>query len=165
MASKCPLSRLWWWWQRDMDESMLVVVVCMGILWYWGEKRRRRDKCWCSDEVRLVFGLKENLDFLGKMMMIIWVCVCLFHKKISGFGWKENVMMKILGIGFLDVNFFNVWWNFLGKMLNAQEFCVLEFLWYGFMFLSSCVFTFKSETFFFYFFILFLCFNNFFSNW
>ena len=56
-----------------------------------------------------MFGLKENLDFLGKMLMIFWVCVCLFHKKISSFGWKENVVMKILGIGFLDVNFFNVW--------------------------------------------------------
>ena len=49
------------------------------------------------------------------------MCVCLFHKKIFGFGCKENVVMKILGIGFLDVNFFNVWFerNFLGKMLNA----------------------------------------------
>ena len=28
------------------------------------------------------------------------VCVCLFHKKILSFGWKENVVMKILGIGF-----------------------------------------------------------------
>ena len=32
------------------------------------------------------------------------MCVCLFHKKIFGFGWKENVVMKILGIDFLDVN-------------------------------------------------------------
>ena len=70
-----------------------------------------------------MFGLKENLDFLGKMLMIVqgkfmrlvgfvvivsrigWVlrarvCVCLFHKKILSFGWKENVVMKILGIGF-----------------------------------------------------------------
>ena len=28
------------------------------------------------------------------------VCVCLFHKKILSFGWKEMVVMKILGIGF-----------------------------------------------------------------
>ena len=74
-----------------------------------------------------MFGLKENLDFLGKMLMIVQrkfmrlvgfvvivsrigcVYVCLFHKKIFGFGWKEIVVMKILGIGFLDVNFFNVW--------------------------------------------------------
>ena len=74
-----------------------------------------------------MFGLKENLDFLGKMLMIVqgkfmrlvgfvvivsrigWVCVCLFRKKIYDFGWKENVVMKILCIGFLDVNFFNVW--------------------------------------------------------
>ena len=71
-----------------------------------------------------MFGLKENLDFLGKTLMIVqgkfmrlvgfvvivsrigwvYVCVCLFHKKIFGFGWKENVVMKILGIDFLDVN-------------------------------------------------------------
>ena len=39
--------------------------------------------------------------------------------------------MKILGIGFLYVNFFSVWFerNFLGKTLNAQIF---------FVFLSSC---------------------------
>ena len=59
-----------------------------------------------------MYSLKENLDFLGKMMMIVqekfmslvgfvvivsrigWVCVrVLFYKKIYGFGWKENVMM------------------------------------------------------------------------
>ena len=60
-----------------------------------------------------MFGLKENLDFLGKMLMIVqgkfmrlvgFVCVCLFHKKNFGFGWNENVVMKILGIDFLDVN-------------------------------------------------------------
>ena len=62
-----------------------------------------------------MFSLKENLDFLGKMLMIVqeksmslvvfvvivsqigWVCVCvLFYKKIYGFGWKENVMMHRL---------------------------------------------------------------------
>ena len=32
------------------------------------------------------------------------MCVCLFHEKIFDFGWKENVVMKILGIDFLDVN-------------------------------------------------------------
>ena len=58
-----------------------------------------------------MFSLKENLDFLGKMLMIVqekfmslvefivilsrigWVCVrILFYKKIYGFGWKENIM-------------------------------------------------------------------------
>ena len=53
-----------------------------------------------------MFSLKENLDFLGKMLMIVqekfmslvgfvvivsqigWVCVrVLFYKKIYGFGW------------------------------------------------------------------------------
>ena len=62
-----------------------------------------------------MFILKENLDFLGKMLMIVqekfmslvgfvvivsqigWVYVCvLFYKKIYGFGWKENVMMHWL---------------------------------------------------------------------
>ena len=83
-----------------------------------------------------MFSLKENLDFLGKMLMIVqekfmslvgfvvivsrigWVCVrVLFYKKNYGFGWKENVMMHQL----FDVNFFSVWFerNFLGKMLNA----------------------------------------------
>ena len=83
-----------------------------------------------------MFSLKENLDFLGKMLMVVqekfmslvvfvvivsrigWVCVrVLFYKKIYGFGWKENVMMHQL----FYVNFFSVWFerNFLGKMLNA----------------------------------------------
>ena len=62
-----------------------------------------------------MFSLKENLDFLGKMLMVVqekfmslvvfvvivsrigWVCVrVLFYKKIYGFGWKENVMMHQL---------------------------------------------------------------------
>ena len=61
----------------------------------------------CLLNVRiLVFSLKENLDFFGKMLMIVqekfmslvgfvvivcqigWVCVrVLFYKKIYGFGW------------------------------------------------------------------------------
>ena len=49
------------------------------------------------------------VGFVVIVSQIGWVCMCLFHKKISGFGWKENVVMKILGIGFLDVNFFSVW--------------------------------------------------------
>ena len=49
------------------------------------------------------------VGFVVIVSQIGWVCVCLFCKKISSFGWKENVVMKILGIGFLDVNFFNVW--------------------------------------------------------
>lgn len=103
----------------------------------------------------------ENVDdCLRKIYEVGWVCcycelgLCVFVS-LENFWlwWKENVVMKILGIGFLDVNFFSVWWNLLGKMLNAQEFCVLEFLWFGFMFLSSCVFmfkSFKSETMYFY---------------
>ena len=62
-----------------------------------------------------MFSLKENLDFLEKMLMIVqekftslvgivvivnrigWVCVCVFfYKKMYGFGWKENVMMHWL---------------------------------------------------------------------
>ena len=62
-----------------------------------------------------MFSLKENLDFLGKMLMIVQekfmsllgfvvivnrigrVCVrVLFYKKMYGFGWKENVMMHRL---------------------------------------------------------------------
>ena len=49
------------------------------------------------------------VGFVVIVSRIGWVCMCLFHKKISGFRWKENVVMKILGIGFLDVNFFSVW--------------------------------------------------------
>ena len=62
-----------------------------------------------------MFSLKENLDFLRKMLMIVQekfmslvgfvvivnrigrVCVrVLFYKKMYGFGWKENVMMHRL---------------------------------------------------------------------
>ena len=49
------------------------------------------------------------VGFVVIVSQIGWVCVCLFRKKISSLWWKENVVMKILGIGFLDVNFFNVW--------------------------------------------------------
>ena len=49
------------------------------------------------------------VGFVVIVSRIGWVYVCLFRKKIFGFGWKEIVVMKILGIGFLDVNFFNVW--------------------------------------------------------
>ena len=62
-----------------------------------------------------MFSLKENLYFLGKILMIVqekfmslvgfvvivsrigWVCVrVLFYKKIYGFWWKENVMIHRL---------------------------------------------------------------------
>ena len=49
------------------------------------------------------------VGFVVIVSQIGWVCMRLLHKKISGFGWKENVVMKILGISFLDVNFFSVW--------------------------------------------------------
>ena len=48
------------------------------------------------------------VGFVVIVSQIGWSCVCLFHKKISSFGWKENVVMKILGISFLGVNFFSV---------------------------------------------------------
>ena len=52
-----------------------------------------------------MFSLKENLDFLEKMLMIVqekfmslvgFVVIVLFYKKMYGFGWKENVMMHRL---------------------------------------------------------------------